>query len=114
MRLTLEKAKELMNHAASVMEGKENFLRHSTSVGDTAAVIAEAAGLEAPDYARALGYVHDVGKHLCEIIQNMSALLNMCHLSSAETQRNLNFISLRDELLGVVHFCIQVIRIDVR
>ena len=31
MRLTLEKAKELMNHAASVMEGKENFLRHSTS-----------------------------------------------------------------------------------
>lgn len=66
MRLTLEKAKELMNHAASVMEGKENFLRHSTSVGDTAAGIAEAAGLEAPDYARALGYVHDVGKHLCE------------------------------------------------
>ena len=66
MRLTLEKAKELMNHAASVMEGKENYLRHSTSVGDTAAVIAEAVGLEDPDYARALGYVHDIGKHLCE------------------------------------------------
>lgn len=42
MRLTLERAEKLMNHAASVMEGRENYLRHSRSVGDTAAVIAKA------------------------------------------------------------------------
>ena len=66
MRLTLERAEKLMNHAASVMEGRENYLRHSRSVGDTAAVIAKAVGLEDPDYARALGYVHDIGKHLDE------------------------------------------------
>ena len=44
----------------------DGFIRHSICVGDTAAVIAKALGLEDPDYARALGYVHDIGKHLNE------------------------------------------------
>ena len=65
MRLTLDKAKELLEHAKKTVEN-DGFIRHSICVGDTAAVIAKALGLEDPDYARALGYVHDIGKHLNE------------------------------------------------
>ena len=65
MKLTLEKAKELLNHARAVAKN-DGFIRHCICVGDTAAVIAKAIGLEDPDYARALGYVHDIGKHLNE------------------------------------------------
>ena len=65
MKLTLEKAKELLNHAKEVAK-KDGFIGHCNCVGDTAAVIAKAIGLENPDYARALGYVHDIGKHLNE------------------------------------------------
>ena len=65
MRLTLEKAKELLEHAREAAKD-DGFIRHCICVGDTAAVIAEAIGLEEPDYARALGYVHDIGKHLNE------------------------------------------------
>ena len=65
MKLTLEKAKELLNHAKEVAKN-DGFIRHCICVGDTAAVIAKAIGLEDPDYARALGYVYDIGKHLNE------------------------------------------------
>ncbi len=54
MRLTLDKAKELLEHAKKTVEN-DGFIRHSICVGDTAAVIAKALGLEDPDYARALG-----------------------------------------------------------
>ena len=62
MRLTVEKALELLERAKPepLNAGR---IRHSISVGDTAAVIAEALHLEDPERARALGYVHDIGKY---------------------------------------------------
>ena len=61
MRLTVDKAKELFERAKGD-PANEPWIRHSMSVGDTAAVIAKALNLEDPEYARALGYVHDIGK----------------------------------------------------
>ena len=63
MRLTAEKAKELLNEARESF-GDAGWIRHGICVGDTAAVIAKGLGLEDPEYARALGYVHDIGKRL--------------------------------------------------
>lgn len=63
MKLTLEKARLLLDEVKKEI-GEEGWLRHSVCVGDTAAVIAQALGLENPDYARALGYVHDIGKYI--------------------------------------------------
>ena len=62
MRLTVDKAKELIERARENDPANESWIRHSISVGDTAAVIAKALNLEDPEYARALGYVHDIGK----------------------------------------------------
>lgn len=61
MRLTVEKAWELLLEAQEKLPG-DSLVRHCKSVGDTAAVIAGGIGLEDPEYARALGYVHDIGK----------------------------------------------------
>ena len=44
----------------------------------------------------------------------MLALLYVSHLTTSETQCHLNLISLGNELLSIVHFGIQVIRINVR
>jgi len=63
MKLTVEKAKELLAIAREADPRHEPWIRHSICVGDTAAVIAEALGLPDPEYARALGYVHDIGKY---------------------------------------------------
>ena len=62
MRLTVEKAKELLERAKPEPLNA-GWIRHSMSVGDTAAVIAEALHLDDPERARALGYVHDIGKY---------------------------------------------------
>ena len=62
MRLTVEKAKELLDRAKPEPLNA-GWIRHSMSVGDTAAVIAEALHLDDPERARALGYVHDIGKY---------------------------------------------------
>lgn len=62
MRLTVEKAKELLDKARPEPLN-EGWIRHSISVGDTAAVIAEALHLDDPEHARALGYMHDIGKY---------------------------------------------------
>jgi len=62
MRLTVEKAKELLDRARPEPLNT-GWIRHSISVGDTAAVIAKALNLEDPERARALGYVHDIGKY---------------------------------------------------
>ncbi|MBP3700708.1 MAG: HDIG domain-containing protein [Lachnospiraceae bacterium] len=61
MRLTVEKALELLQEAQAKLPG-DALTRHCKAVGDTAAVIAKGIGLEDPEYARALGYVHDIGK----------------------------------------------------
>lgn len=63
MRLTIEKARELLEHARTEVED-DGWIRHGMCVGDTAAVIAKALKLEDPEYARALGYVHDIGKYI--------------------------------------------------
>ena len=44
----------------------------------------------------------------------MFTLLHMRHLTAAETQRYLNLIPLGDELLGIIHLGVKVIRIDIR
>ena len=61
MRITVEKACELLKEAQKAFP-TDALTRHCKAVGDTAAVIAKAIGLEDPEYARALGYVHDIGK----------------------------------------------------
>ena len=61
MRLTVEKACELLAEAQKAFP-TDALTRHCKAVGDTAAVIAKGIGLEDPEYARALGYVHDIGK----------------------------------------------------
>lgn len=63
MRLTVEKALELLERAKPEPLNAL-WIRHSKSVGDTAAVIAKAIHLEEPELARALGYVHDIGKYI--------------------------------------------------
>ena len=66
MKLTVKKAKDLLDHARETTNN-DGWIRHSICVGDTAAVIAKGLGLEDPEYARALGYVHDIGKYLDEV-----------------------------------------------
>lgn len=66
MKLTAKAAKDLLDKAWKTANN-DGWIRHSICVGDTAAVIAEGLGLEDPDYARALGYVHDIGKYLDEV-----------------------------------------------
>lgn len=65
MKLTAKIAKDLLDKAWETTNN-DGWIRHSICVGDTAAVIAKGLGLEDPDYARALGYVHDIGKYLDE------------------------------------------------
>ena len=62
MRLNVEKALELLEKAKPEPLNAA-WIRHSMCVGDTAAVIAKALGLEEPEYVRALGYMHDIGKY---------------------------------------------------
>ena len=62
MRLTVEKAMELLDKARPEPLNAA-WIRHSMCVGDTAAVIAKGLGLEDPEHARALGYMHDIGKY---------------------------------------------------
>ena len=48
-----------------------------------------------------------------KIIQNVFALLNMCHLTASETQCNLYFVTFTDELLSIIHFGIKIIRLNI-
>lgn len=66
MKLTAKIAKDLLDKAWETTTN-DGWIRHSICVGDTASVIAKGLGLEDPDYARALGYVHDIGKYLDEV-----------------------------------------------
>lgn len=60
MKLTSEKAKELLESFRDKVEDTY-FIDHSLCVGNTAGVIAEHLGLD-QDKAKALGYIHDIGK----------------------------------------------------
>jgi putative nucleotidyltransferase with HDIG domain len=60
MKLTIEKAMELLEEVRPEISDVR-WINHSICVGNTAARIAKALGLD-PNYAASLGYVHDIGK----------------------------------------------------
>lgn len=54
MRLTIEKAEELLEKARENVTD-DGWIRHGRCVGDTAAVIAKALNLEAPGICQSFG-----------------------------------------------------------
>ena len=60
MKLTSEKALELLNESRGMTES-DKWIEHSICVGNTAGVIAKALNLD-EDKAKTLGYIHDIGK----------------------------------------------------
>lgn len=60
MKLTSNEAKELLEKERGKVSN-DHFINHSICVGNTAGVIAKALGLD-EDYAKTLGYIHDIGK----------------------------------------------------
>ena len=60
MILTSSKALELLE-ASKGMAENDNWIYHSICVGNTAGKIAEALALDI-DFAKTLGYIHDIGK----------------------------------------------------
>lgn len=61
MKLTSSKALELIENERGKKPNNNHWISHSICVGNTAGVIADALNLDA-DYARTLGYIHDIGK----------------------------------------------------
>lgn len=61
MKLTSVEALELINKEQGKKDNNERWISHSTCVGNTAGVIAKALNLD-EDYAKTLGYIHDIGK----------------------------------------------------
>ena len=60
MKLTVEKARELLEEARSKAVD-DRWIKHSICVGNTAGKIAEKLNLDV-DYAKTLGYIHDIGR----------------------------------------------------
>lgn len=60
MELNCKKALILLNNCNG-MAKNDDWILHSICVGDTAGIIAKALNLD-EDYAKALGYIHDIGK----------------------------------------------------
>lgn len=60
MKLTVEKARELLEEAR-IKASDDHWINHSICVGDSAGKIAEKLNLDV-DYAKTLGYIHDIGK----------------------------------------------------
>ena len=60
MKLTLEKAKELLEEARK-KSTDDRWINHSICVGNTAGKIAEKLNLDV-NYAKTLGYIHDIGR----------------------------------------------------
>ena len=61
MRLTSVEALELINRERDKKPSNERWINHSICVGNAAGVIAKALNLD-EDFAKTLGYIHDVGK----------------------------------------------------
>ena len=64
MKLTLEKARELLEEARGKTPD-DHWINHSICVGNSAGKIAEKLNLDV-DYAKTLGYIHDIGKSVGE------------------------------------------------
>lgn len=64
MKLTVEKAREMLEDARGKTPS-DKWIDHSICVGDSAGKIAEKLNLDI-DYAKTLGYIHDIGKSVGE------------------------------------------------
>lgn len=60
MELTVEKALSLLEESKGTQQD-DHWINHSICVGNSAAKIAEALNLDV-DFAKTLGYIHDIGK----------------------------------------------------
>ena len=60
MKLTVEKARELLEEAR-IKASDDKWINHSICVGNSAGKIAEKLNLDV-DYAKILGYIHDIGR----------------------------------------------------
>ena len=60
MKLTVEKARELLEEAR-IKASDDRWIKHSICVGNSAGKIAEKLNLDI-DYAKTLGYIHDIGR----------------------------------------------------
>lgn len=61
MQIKLEEAVSLLEEARKVKAEHERWVKHSYCVGEAASRIACALNLDA-EYAKTLGYIHDIGK----------------------------------------------------
>ena len=64
MKLTVEKALQMLEEAREKAKD-DHWIEHSICVGNSAGKIAESLGLDI-DYAKTLGYIHDIGKAVGE------------------------------------------------
>lgn len=62
MKLTLEKAREMLEEARK-KSTDDRWINHSICVGNTAGKIAEKLNLDV-NYAKTLGYIHDIGREI--------------------------------------------------
>ena len=60
MKLTSKRALEILNSSKGMGEDN-NWIKHSICVGNMAAILARKLKLDV-DYAKTLGYIHDIGK----------------------------------------------------
>lgn len=60
MKLTVEKAREMLEEARK-KASDDKWINHSICVGNSAGKIAEKLNLDV-DYAKILGYIHDIGR----------------------------------------------------
>lgn len=64
MKLTVEKARKMLEESRGKTPD-DHWINHSICVGDSAGKIAEKLNLDV-DYAKTLGYIHDIGKSVGE------------------------------------------------
>ena len=69
MKLTVEKAREMLEEAWQETSD-DHWINHSICVGDSAGKIAEKLNLDV-DYAKTLGYIHDIGKAVGEFKEHV-------------------------------------------
>ena len=60
MKLTSKEARKMLENERG-KKSNDHWIEHSICVGNTAGIIAKALKLD-EDYARTLGYIHDIGK----------------------------------------------------
>ena len=69
MKLTVEKAREMLEEARGKIPD-DHWINHSICVGNSAGKIAEKLNLDV-DYAKTLGYIHDIGKSVGEFKEHV-------------------------------------------